>query len=350
MSFSLIDASQVLERNLSVFQNVKCLIVNNPGDQLSAALDTVGATSHSFSYHFGYHQQHCQQLPESHCHFGTEVPEHWGQFDAVILYWPKEKPLATLLLEQLLQCCHDSAVIYCVGGNKEGIKSAAAVAKKIGLRSNKLDAARHCSLYALPLASLANKPASKPLSSYQKQFAIEWRDHVIELVTLPGVFSANHLDAGTELLIAEVNDELGSKTLDFGCGCGVVSTVMAKQNSQRQVYAVDVNAFALLATELTLAANQLSAMVYPVTGVNDISQRQLTAIVTNPPFHQGVKTHYQVTEDLIAKAPQLLVSKGQLLLVANRFLQYPDLLEKAFTSTNRRSETSKFVVYQSRSC
>ncbi|GGA87993.1 ribosomal RNA small subunit methyltransferase C [Neiella marina] len=350
MSFSLVDASQVLERNLSVFQDLKCLLVNNPGDQLASALQSVGATSYSFSYHFGFHQQHSQQLPANQCHYGTEVPEQWGQFDAVILYWPKEKPLATLLLEQLLQCCHDSSVIYCVGGNKEGIKSAASVAKKIGMRSNKLDAARHCSLYALPVASLQHKPTSKPLTSYEKRFTIEWRDQTIELVTLPGVFSAEHLDAGTELLIADLPDDLGTKTVDFGCGCGVVSAILASQNRQRQVYSVDVNAFALLATQRTLAANQLTATVYPVTGVEDISQQQLSAIVTNPPFHQGVKTHYHVTENLIAKAPRLLSATGQLVLVANRFLQYPDLLEKAFKTTSRRSETSKFVVYQSRSC
>lgn len=349
MSFSFSDASKLLDRNIELFAGKRCLLINNPGDRFAQHLKDTVAELYSFNYHYGYHQQLTAQLPAQHNHFGAELPCNWAAFDAVIIYWPKEKPLANYLLQHALSHCNSDGIVYCVGPNKEGIKSAASLAKKLAIASNKLDAAKHCSLFALPVASLAEPAQPVAISSLQKSFTVTHQQEQLTLVTVPGVFSANHLDDGTALLLDSLPDDLGEQVLDFGCGCGVVATTLAKQQAGRRVFAVDVNAFALYASERTLAANGVEASVYPVTGVQDIRQHNLSAIVTNPPFHQGVKTHYQVTEDLIRLAPQYVTRQGQLVLVANRFLQYPDLLAAAFKSNQRLSETGKFVVYQSRS-
>src|SRR5690606_36405667 len=60
----------------------------------------------------------------------------------------------------------------------------------------------------------------------------------------------------------------------------------------------------------------------------DAAARQRTAIVSNPPFHQGVHTSYQASETLIERASEHLVSGGELRLVANAFLRYPPLIEQ----------------------
>ncbi|MBW8192915.1 methyltransferase [Neiella marina] len=349
MSSFLSDASKLLVRNIELFQGKRCLLMNNPADQFGRELSATASAVYSYNYHFGYHQQLTSQLPSDHCHFGVELPQDWANFDAIIIYWPKEKSLASYLVQHVLNHCQSDAMVYCIGPNKEGIRSAASIAKSIGIKSNKLDAAKHCSLFGLPVASIDDAISPLSIESQQKTFSVEWQQQHIQLVTVPGVFSANHLDDGTALLLNSLPDDLGEQVLDFGCGCGIVATALAHQQTKRDVYAVDVNAFALYATQQTLAANQLSATVYPVTGVNDITQNQLSAIVTNPPFHQGVKTHYQVTEDLIRLAPQKLNRNGQLVAVANRFLQYPELLAAAFKDNQRLNQTSKFVVYQSRS-
>jgi 16S rRNA (guanine1207-N2)-methyltransferase len=72
----------------------------------------------------------------------------------------------------------------------------------------------------------------------------------------------------------------------------------------------------------------------------------LDLIVTNPPFHTGKATDYELSQRLIREAPRFLKPGGQLWLVANRFLPYPDLLDSAFGSFSRRAETGKFTVYQ----
>lgn len=349
MSFSFSDASKLLDRNIELFAGKRCLLINNPGDQFAQQLKSTTAELFSFDYHYGYHHQLTSQLGAQHSHFGVELPNDWTGFDAVIIYWPKEKPLANYLLQHALSHCQPDGIIYCVGPNKEGIKSAASLAKKLAMVSNKLDAAKHCSLFALPKASLAKAAQAVSISDFEKRFSVSYQQQQLTLVTVPGVFSANHLDDGTALLLESLPSDLGERVLDFGCGCGVVASALAKQQAGRQVFAVDVNAFALYASKQTLAANGVNASVYPVTGVQDIAQDKLSAIVTNPPFHQGVKTHYRVTEDLIRLAPKSLIRQGQLVLVANRFLQYPDLLAAAFSNNQRLNETGKFVVYQSRS-
>lgn len=60
----------------------------------------------------------------------------------------------------------------------------------------------------------------------------------------------------------------------------------------------------------------------------DGAPRELAAIVSNPPFHQGVHTDYQASERLLQRAAEHLAPGGELRLVANSFLKYPPLIER----------------------
>lgn len=342
---SLSDASTLLVRNIESFRNQRCLLVNGPGDHLAAELKRINAEVYSLNHHYGYHLNYQSQSEISDSCFAPLPCSEWQQFDAIIVYWPKEKPLARLLLEQLSHFLTSDGALYCVGANKGGIKSSASVCKQLGLHCNKLDAARHCSLFTALVPEGFELPAIG-LQAYQSQVDIECAQQHFSLAALPGVFSSGRLDEGTQLLLENMPKRLGQRILDFGCGCGVITTSLALADSKRQLTGVDVNACALYASAQTFAANQISAQVQPVAGSQDLQGQKFDAIVTNPPFHQGVSTHYQVTEQLIAQSPSLLNKGGQLILVANRHLNYPPLLEKAYGQVIQLAKTNKFVVYQ----
>ena len=78
---------------------------------------------------------------------------------------------------------------------------------------------------------------------------------------------------------------------------------------------------------MTLAHNGLEAEVIAGSGIESAPEA-LSAIVSNPPFHQGVHTDYQASENLLVQAGRHLVKGGELRLVANSFLKYPPLIER----------------------
>ncbi|MDR9777851.1 methyltransferase, partial [Rhizobium hidalgonense] len=75
--------------------------------------------------------------------------------------------------------------------------------------------------------------------------------------------------------------------LDFGCGAGVVGTLIKKIYHAQTVYFLDVDAFAQESTRLTLAANNIAlddtVQIIAGRGVIDAPQN-LAAIISNPPF------------------------------------------------------------------
>lgn len=68
----------------------------------------------------------------------------------------------------------------------------------------------------------------------------------IEVTTAGGVFSPDHVDAGTAVLLAHTPPPPpGGNLLDLGCGWGPISLTIAMQSPHATVWAVDVNERAL---------------------------------------------------------------------------------------------------------
>ncbi len=98
---------------------------------------------------------------------------------------------------------------------------------------------------------------------------------------------------------------------------------------------------------LTLAANGLDGEVIAADGI-DGAPRELAAIVSNPPFHQGVHTDYQASERLLQRAAEHLAPGGELRLVANSFLKYPPLIERHLGPCRTLAEGDGFRIYSAR--
>ena len=86
--------------------------------------------------------------------------------------------------------------------------------------------------------------------------------------------------------------------LDFGCGAGVLGATIKRRYPQSRVTLLDVDAFAVASSRLTLAANGLEGDVISGDGI-DAAPTGLNVILSNPPFHTGVHTNYQASENLL---------------------------------------------------
>ena len=260
-------------------------------------------------------------------------------FDTLVLFYPKSKEQLGFTLAQLTNAIGPATQVFVVGDNKGGIKSLPTHAQKLGLNANKLDNAKHCLWFSLfgDFTALPQVSAS--------QFSIENDGKILKLCSLPGVFNHGKLDIGTALLLDNLPPMSGGKVLDFACGCGVIGAVLKRRTPAIELYSSDISALAVTSTELTLAANQLSGTVLLADGLPE-QPKQFDYIVTNPPFHTGIKTDYSIVESFIQGSAKRLNPQGSLTLVANSHLAYLDLLQQAFKRVEIIAKANGFVVYR----
>lgn len=335
---ALTPVSQMLARNLDVLTRQPLLVCGLLEDNLPALLADAGPAPRIFTTDFRYFQwQKSQGLAE--IEFGTHPQPQ--QAAALLLLMPKAKAEAEYLLAACLPLLAVGGQIFIAGDNKGGVKSAPRLLAPYCDLVNKLDSARRASLYQ---AEIIRPAEPLVLSDWQKGYAIEQEQ--LQICTLPGVFSAGHLDSGSRLLLDNLGP-LKGRVLDFGCGAGVIGASVLKRQPELMLECIDINALALEATRLTLAQNQLDAntKIYASDGLSQVNGT-FNHIIANPPFHAGLKTFYHTTETLLTSAGDYLLPGGSLTLVANAFLPYPELIEKSFGHCDTLAVNGKFKIYR----
>ncbi|RDB43834.1 methyltransferase domain-containing protein [Halomonas sp. DQ26W] len=260
----------------------------------------------------------------------------------VVLFWPKAHALGEWWLFWLCANLPAGTRLQLVGENQGGIKRVLKVLAALGLGCRKRDSARRCSLFETRLGRVDIDPEAAWSS-----FAAEG----LTLISHPGVFGHGKLDDGTRLLLEQLQNVLpegGAKgrgeLLDMGCGDGVLAAWLARRG--HRVTAVDVNGFAVEATRRTLATNDLQGEVLAGDVYSTLGERRFEVIVSNPPFHQERSIDYGPAGRLIREAPEHLRPGGRLILVANTFLPYPDLLESTFGGFEILADDRRFRVYR----
>lgn len=324
--------SEVLLRQADLF-NGPLLLAGLPADDLLGHLPE----AHGWSWHAGEHALLDARL-NGRCHFGTQADER--DFQAAVVFLPKSRELTEYVLNTVAARL-GGRELFLVGEKRAGIERAAKQLAPFG-QARKLDSARHCQLWQV---RVENTPATPDLSSLAQRYELALVDGPLQVLSLPGVFSHGRLDVGSALLLEHLDNVPSGHILDFGCGAGVLGAALKRRYPDSQVTMLDVDAFAVASSRLTLAANGLQAEVISADGI-DGAPTGLSAILSNPPFHQGVHTHYHASEHLLRQASQHLTSKGELRLVANSFLKYPPLIEQHLGPCQTLAGAKGFRIYR----
>ena len=336
MNSATTPASQVIERHLEEFTDSKVLFAGDLQDDFPAYLTAKAVKVHTTQFH--YYQGLHKKLGEN-IRFGLlPVADLFNDTDTLIYYWPKSKAEAQFQLSALLNQLSKGSRVFIVGENRSGVRSVETMLADFG-RIQKVDTARRCSLYHFE--------AESRLAFDLKEW---WQTYQIDDVTiksLPGVFSAQHLDVGSELLLSALQEKpeiIRGQILDLGCGAGVLASVIGTARQDVTLTLTDVSAAALAASEATLKANGLTGSII-ASDVFSHVEGKFDLIISNPPFHDGRETNYTAVESLIRDAKKHLTINGKICLVANSFLPYPDLLDRAFGRHQVLVQTNKFKVY-----
>lgn len=127
-----------------------------------------------------------------------------------------------------------------------------------------------------------------PGSEYrQKEITVTISGREVTLATAGGVFSPDHVDQGTAVLLEHLDvAPAGGDILDLGCGWGPITLALASHSPKSTVWAIDVNQRSL---ELTAA----NAKRMGLTNIKCVTPDQVPAdlsfsgIWSNPPIRIG---------------------------------------------------------------
>lgn len=323
--------SEVLERHLPLFTAKSVLLFGDVRDDFAQQLHHAQQVA-VFSSYFDF----ARHRPAVQFGVACETPAELGVF-----YWTKNKQECQYQLLHWLSQATSGQELLIIGENRAGVRSVETLLAPFG-EIAKIDSARRCGLYHFKLLEKPQFDRNKFWKSYRLQD--------LTVFALPAVFSSAELDGGTKLLLSTFHkaDGLKGRVLDLGCGAGVIGALLKQQFPKIKLTMSDIHAMALQSATRTLAENNLEAEVVASDVFSHIEGR-FDLIVSNPPFHDGIDTAYQAVEMLIKNAKSHLNKGGELRIVANAFLPYPDLLTQAFGKFDVLAKTGKFKVYSARS-
>ncbi|WP_339806660.1 class I SAM-dependent methyltransferase [uncultured Marinobacter sp.] len=339
---ALTNASQALLRNRDLLQGrVGFIGLTGPGllAELSFSESPLVICEHAGTFARLQAADRCQPV------FGyrADCP---GSLDTVVLFVPKAKAALTMQLALAASLLTRGGGLVVVGEKKEGIAGAVRQLQAIAPDASKQDSARHCQVWlAHPPQTGQPFVAEQWLSWHQAEVA----GTDIPVADFPGIFSAGRLDEGTRRLLATLAEQPPrGAVLDFACGSGVIGAwLQTRYPDLGPVDGVDVQAQAIDCARQTYARNSASGELVASDGL-PAELGYYRSIITNPPFHTGVRTDTSMTETFLRQVRAHLLPGGELRLVANRFLPYVSLLEEGVGPVRILAEDGRFVVYQAR--
>jgi 16S rRNA (guanine1207-N2)-methyltransferase len=192
------------------------------------------------------------------------------------------------------------------------------------------------------------QPAS---SSRPHHVSLVLADLTLELRTDAGVFSPDHVDPGTRLLLAEgpsaisVSDARhGPVVLDLGCGYGPIACALARRHPSAVVWAVDVNERARRLCAENAEANGC-VNVHAAAPAQVPRELVFDEIWSNPPIRIGK----EALHELLSTWTERLAPHGRMLLVVHRHLGADSLarwLDTIGMHVNRRTSRQGYRVME----
>ena len=256
------------------------------------------------------------------------LPPH-ESFCAALVFLPRAKAAARLLVAQAASCCAGGPVLV-DGAKTDGVDSM---------------------LKALRQRLEVSAPLSK---AHGKIFWFRSGDNLLAdwilepttldagFVTAPGVFSADGVDPASRLLVEALPKKLGAVVADYGAGWGYLSRQVLTRAEVKELHLVEADHVALHCARQNVEDPR--AQFHWADARSWKAPRGLDTVVMNPPFHSGRSAEPELGQAFITAAARQLSPSGQLWLVANRHLPYEEVLAARFAVTREVAGDNRFKI------
>ena len=265
-----------------------------------------------------------------------------ASFDLVLSHLPRGRAAQEELVRGAAWVLRPGGRFYFVAHKRAGIKGAIAAAREL---FGQCGVVRQKKGYHVALA--VRSPGLQPLppAGGHVTRTITLAGAETALVSKPGVFAWDRLDAGCAALVGAMEISPHDRILDLGCGTGLAGLASARRATEGQVVLVDADTRAVESARRTLEANGIAngEMLLSDCG-SAVFGRRFDVVITNPPFHQGVGVDYEVARQFVRDAARVLCRGGRLFLVANRFLRYDDLIRETFGNVTTAYADNRYHV------
>jgi 16S rRNA (guanine1207-N2)-methyltransferase len=273
----------------------------------------------------------------------------YHKFNSVYIHIPKGRQFTWRWLVQANNALVLDGSLYISGSNNSGIKSIFKDAQELFGKGNILAYKK-----GNRVAQFIKKPVAEPKPDWAQnpgiapgtwfEYSIPISNYAFRIRSLPGVFSFDHLDEGTKMLLGVTDIPLGANVLDVGCGYGIIGLYAAAKGAGL-VHLIDNNLLAVASCNETLSLNRImNVKVFVGDLLNPIGSNRYDLVLSNPPFHTGHVVDYQIAQALIDQSCQALNPGGQLIIVANRFIRYDHLIKAIFGNVSTVTESGKYHV------
>ncbi len=254
----------------------------------------------------------------------------------------KEKRVSRYVLGWLPQKIEPGGSLYLIGHKQEGIKSYLTMAREFwGVKPIRVAREQGTEVWrferpaVIPVAPEDDYPDVRPLHD--------------GLMTKPGVFGWQKVDAGSALLLdalgqARADTPNGLRWLDLGCGYGYLSAGIWRRFAPAWVSATDNNAAALKACAATFEALAIAGEVIGGDAADSVPAASVDRVICNPPFHRGFEVSSPITEHFLAAASRCLKPGGEAYFVVNAFVPLARKAE-AFGGIRELLATPQFKVF-----
>ncbi len=168
------------------------------------------------------------------------------------------------------------------------------------------------------------------------------------LTSRANVFSRDHLDLGTRLLLKHLpTSDLPLRIADLGCGNGVLALAMARYCPAASILGMDESHQAVASARDNFARTELAGRDIDFSVADGLAECEigsLDLVICNPPFHIGRATGDLIAWRMFEQARRSLREGGELRIVGNRHLGYHLKLKRLFGNCEVLGSDRKFVV------
>ncbi|GHA57816.1 MFS transporter [Amylibacter ulvae] len=261
----------------------------------------------------------------------AEIP---SDADSVIVELGRSKGENLAMISRAHQMLPDGGVLIVDGYKTDGIESILKLLRKI-VPINGVFSKSHGKTIWL------TKSGQTPDVMRNWASAIEPRKNRDGFFTADGMFSADHIDPASQLLIAQITKPLAGMGADLGAGWGWLShQALSEHEKIKTMELIEAEKTAIDCAKRNIDDPRAIFEWQDVTKFSGKSRFDF--VLCNPPFHQSRKADPELGRQFIRKAAEILNPKGTLYLVANKQLAYETVLDETFQSWEYMAQTSQY--------